>query len=81
MIAGFETPDSGSVSVGGDVLADANRSMPAHLRGIGIVAQDGALFPHLTVADNIGFGIPRSDRERTERVLSLLEMVNWNPVC
>lgn len=79
LIAGFETPDSGSVSVGGEVLADAAHSLPAHLRGIGIVAQDGALFPHLTVAENIGFGIRRGDRERNERVLSLLEMVELEP--
>lgn len=75
MIAGFETPDGGRVSVGGEMLADAATSVPAHLRSIGIVAQDGALFPHLTVADNIGFGISRTDRQRNERILSLLDMV------
>lgn len=75
MIAGFETPDEGSVCVNEELLADATCSVPAHLRGIGIVAQDGALFPHLTVADNIGFGIARGNRERRERILSLLDMV------
>src|SRR5690606_36012029 len=57
IIAGFETPDSGQVLLDGRDLT----RVPAHRRGIGYVAQEGALFPHLTIADNIGFGLGRSD--------------------
>jgi iron(III) transport system ATP-binding protein len=56
MIAGFEFPDSGSLSLNGQTLVDAP-AVPAHQRQIGYVPQDGALFPHMTVAANIGFGL------------------------
>jgi len=59
IIAGFDAPDSGRVSLDGRLLADGPRILPTHERGIGVVAQDGALFPHLTVAENIGFGLKR----------------------
>ena len=53
VIAGFEHPDAGAVWLGGRRLDD----VPAHLRGIGFVFQNFALFPHLTVRENIGFGL------------------------
>jgi iron(III) transport system ATP-binding protein len=49
--------------------------VPAHKRGIGIVSQDGALFPHLSVAENIGFGFERGAPDRERRIRELLEMV------
>ena len=49
--------------------------MPAHLRGIGLVAQDGALFPHLTIADNIGFGMGRHEPKRDTRIAELAYVV------
>jgi iron(III) transport system ATP-binding protein len=49
--------------------------VPAHKRGIGIVSQDGALFPHLSVADNIGFGFERGALDRAKRIIELLDMV------
>ncbi len=75
IIAGFEAPDAGQVLLGGELLADGAQSVPAHQRGIGYVPQDGALFPHLSVADNIGFGLPRHAPQRTTRITELLEMV------
>ncbi|TCL72965.1 ABC transporter ATP-binding protein [Rhizobium sp. BK251] len=75
IVAGFEQPDSGQVSLDGEVLAEGPLGIPAHRRGIGIVAQDGALFPHLSVGDNIGFGIARGATDRRKQVLELLEMV------
>ncbi|MCX7255211.1 MAG: ABC transporter ATP-binding protein [Polaromonas sp.] len=75
IIAGFEVPDSGRVSLGGQLLADGLNAIPAHKRGIGFVPQDGALFPHLTVADNVGFGLPRSTPGRAERIAELMDMV------
>lgn len=73
VIAGFERPDAGSVSLDGTVLTGP-RGVPAHKRGIGYVPQDGALFPHLSVGANIGFGLPRRERTR-DRIGGLLERV------
>ena len=75
MIAGFDAPDSGRVILDGQLLADGPRSIPAHRRGIGLVAQDGALFPHLSVTDNIGFALPRGEPRRDEQIVHLMTMV------
>jgi iron(III) transport system ATP-binding protein len=75
IIAGFEVPDSGQVILEGETLADGPAIVPAHRRGIGIVSQDGALFPHLSVAENIGFGIERNAPEREKRIRELIDMV------
>ncbi|WP_454852601.1 ABC transporter ATP-binding protein [Rhizobium binxianense] len=75
IVAGFEQQDAGRVTLDGEVLADGLASVPAHKRGIGIVSQDGALFPHLSVAENIGFGIARGAPDREKRIFDLLEMV------
>jgi iron(III) transport system ATP-binding protein len=76
IIAGFEVPDAGRVVLGGQLLADGPKAVPAHRRGIGYVPQDGALFPHLSVADNIGFGLARNDPERAQRIGELMDMVS-----
>lgn len=75
IIAGFETPDTGRVVMGERVLADGPDAVPAHRRGIGFVPQDGALFPHLSVADNVGFGLPRDTPQRLRRIDELMDMV------
>ena len=75
IIAGFEAPDSGRVSLGDKLLADGPELVPAHRRGIGFVPQDGALFPHLTVAENVGFGLARDTPQRNERIAELMDMV------
>ncbi|MBB3525215.1 MULTISPECIES: ABC transporter ATP-binding protein [Rhizobium] len=75
IIAGFEQPDVGRVTLDGEVLADGPATVPAHKRGIGIVSQDGALFPHLSVAENIGFGFERGAADREKRIVELLDMV------
>jgi iron(III) transport system ATP-binding protein len=72
LIAGFEALDGGSLTIGGRVLDDGSRSVPAQHRGVGYVPQDGALFPHLTVRANIAFGLSRSDRERVGELLDLV---------
>ena len=74
LIAGFEHPDSGSIRLGGAVVADGTAFVPAHRRGIGYVTQDGALFPHLTVHQNIQFGI-RSNSRRRHHAAAAAEMV------
>ena len=76
IIAGFEAPDAGRVVLQGDVLADGPVIVPAHQRGIGYVPQDGALFPHLSVADNVGFGLDKSAPERKARIDELMDMVS-----
>ena len=75
IIAGFEQPDIGRVTLNDEVLADGPATVPAHKRGIGIVSQDGALFPHLSVAENIGFGFERGAVDREKRIVELLDMV------
>jgi iron(III) transport system ATP-binding protein len=75
IIAGFEAPDQGRVTLDGVRLADGAEGIPAHRRSIGVVAQDGALFPHLTVADNIGFGLDRRALGRDAAIVALIELV------
>ena len=75
IIAGFEAPDAGCVSLGDQMLADGPLAVPAHRRGIGFVPQEGALFPHLSVADNIGFGLARNTPGRSARIAELTQMV------
>ena len=75
MIAGFEFPDKGSISLNGQTLVNGSTEVPAHQRLIGYVPQDGALFPHMTVADNIGFGLPGSAASKQDRIAELMDMV------
>ncbi|KTB61820.1 MULTISPECIES: ABC transporter ATP-binding protein [Pseudomonas] len=75
MIAGFEFPDTGSLTLNGQVLVDATHAVPAHQRQIGYVPQDGALFPHMTVADNIGFGLATQGEARHTRIAELMDSV------
>ncbi|MDP5226567.1 MULTISPECIES: ABC transporter ATP-binding protein [Arthrobacter] len=80
IIAGFEAPTTGRVSLSGEAVAGPDGWVPAHKRSIGYVAQDGALFPHLTVGQNIAFSlghIPRARRK--ERVAELMTMVRLDP--
>ncbi len=70
LVAGFEHPDSGSVWVAGRLVADAGTWVEPEDRRIGMVFQQGALFPHLTVAKNVAFGGARG--ERVHECLSLV---------
>ncbi|POZ60949.1 ABC transporter ATP-binding protein [Chromobacterium alticapitis] len=75
-IAGFETPDGGSVRLGGETMAGEGAAVPAHRRRVGMVFQDHALFPHLTAADNVAFGLSALRRAgRRERVAEMLALV------
>ena len=73
LIAGFERPDGGSVTVDRRLVAGAGAWVAPEARRVGMVFQDYALFPHLTVAANVGFGLPRRDRDG--RVPELLDVV------
>jgi iron(III) transport system ATP-binding protein len=79
MIAGFEFPDSGRMALHGQWLANEQGEVPAHQRNIGYVPQDGALFPHLNVADNIGFGLPGNSAAKRQQVAQLIERVALDP--
>ena len=74
LIAGFEAPDTGEIHLDGQLIANASAGVPAHRRNIGLVMQEGALFPHLTVLDNICFGI-RSESDGRAQALELMDMV------
>jgi iron(III) transport system ATP-binding protein len=73
-IAGLERIDEGSISVGGTVVAARGHHLPPERRSVGMVFQDWALFPHLDVGRNVGYGLPRRERNagRVERALDLV---------
>ena len=73
-LAGLERPDAGVIRVGDRVLSSPDVFVPAERRRIGMVFQDWALFPHLSVAGNVGFGLSRAER-REGRVDAALELV------
>lgn len=75
ILAGFETPDRGRIVMHGKSLFADDVFVPAHQRRIGYVPQEGALFPHLNVADNIAWGLDASREEKRRRVGALMEMV------
>ncbi len=73
LVAGFERPDAGAIEVAERAVSGARAWVPPEERRVGMVFQDYALFPHLTVAENVGFGIAR--RTRATRVPELLATV------
>jgi iron(III) transport system ATP-binding protein len=73
-IAGLERPDAGTVHLGERLLCGPGTFVAPERRQIGMVFQDGALFPHLTVAENVGYGLPRAERKGL-RVAEALAMV------
>jgi iron(III) transport system ATP-binding protein len=74
LVAGFERPDGGEILLDGRPVAGNGTWVPPERRRVGMVFQDYALFPHLTIAENVGFGLPR--RERAKRVPMLLALVD-----
>jgi iron(III) transport system ATP-binding protein len=77
LLAGLEQPDAGTIRVRGDVVAGNGESVQPDERDIGLIFQDFALFPHLSVSENIAYGLQeRSDDEIDERVEELLDLVD-----
>jgi iron(III) transport system ATP-binding protein len=76
LIAGFEIPSAGHIRLRDETVGSPGRNLPPEKRQIGMVFQDYALFPHLTIAGNIGFGLhnhsPIRAHERVEELLSLV---------
>jgi len=81
LAAGLEAPDEGAVMLDGHVVADAEHWVPPERRGVGLVFQGGALFPHLTAAENIGYGLqerPKQDRPAVvEEMLKLVGLPDY----
>jgi len=77
LIAGFEEPDEGEIRIEGDLVAGRAGWVPPERRRVGMVFQDYALFPHLTVAENVRFGLPR--RARAQRLPDVLDLVGLAP--
>jgi iron(III) transport system ATP-binding protein len=76
MIAGVERPDRGRIAIDGTEVYGAAGVLPPEARGVGLMFQDFALFPHLTVAGNIAFGLKGEAGAKAARVGELLEKVN-----
>jgi len=75
-IAGFEPVRAGRIALGGEVLSTPQAMRPPERRGVGLMFQDYALFPHLDVAGNIGFGLAKAGHAaRTARIAELLALV------
>jgi iron(III) transport system ATP-binding protein len=74
VLAGFDQPDAGTVRIGDQVVDGPGAHVPPERRRIGYVPQEGSLFPHLTVAANVSFGLPAGQR-RGPRAGELLEAV------
>jgi iron(III) transport system ATP-binding protein len=77
MIAGLETPTEGTITIDGERVVGARESVPPEQRDVGLVFQEYALFPHLTVGENVAFGLGDADRDAVaDRVGELLELVD-----
>ena len=76
LIAGFDSVGGGSIVLDGEILSDSSKTVAPEKRSIGIVPQDSALFPHLNVSQNIGFGLSGFSKEaKAERVSELLRLI------
>jgi iron(III) transport system ATP-binding protein len=75
LIAGFETPDAGTIVLNGVAVAGNGRWLPPEERKVGMVFQDYALFPHLTLLGNVLFGLSGSKREKERKAMEVLAKV------
>ncbi len=79
VVAGFERPDDGTVELDGRVVASPSMAIPPERRRVGIVPQEGALFPHLSVAANVAYGLRRRNGRhgRVDDVLALVGLADY----
>ena len=78
IVAGVERQDSGEIHVDGALVCDGTRSLPPEHRNIGMMFQDFALFPHLSVLENVAFGLRGANSARKIRAHEMLERVDLN---
>ena len=77
LIAGLETPTGGEIRLAGELVSSSALVVPPARRGIALVPQEGALFPHLSVAENVGFGLQRLTKpDRQQRIAEMLDLVS-----
>ena len=74
LIAGLETPDAGIIRLNGEVVSSINNFVPPEKRKVGLVFQDYALFPHMTLLKNVLYGISK-DKNKNERAQEVLNLV------
>ncbi len=77
LIAGFERPDSGTIMIGDRLVVGPQLFVPPEQRQVGMVFQNYALFPHLSVADNVAYGLARKEN-RQARMREVLDLVGLN---
>ncbi|PKI14127.1 ABC transporter ATP-binding protein [Colwellia sp. 12G3] len=81
-IAGFSKPSKGKIVIDGNLLSDGEHTVPAEQRQVGMIFQDYALFPHLTVKENIAFGISKLSKveqlEQIDHLLSILKLDDYS---
>ena len=78
LIAGFEEPDDGIINIAGRTVSGASANTAPERRRVGMVFQEGALFPHLSVEQNIAYGLPKG-QGRDERVGEILDLIGLSP--
>lgn len=79
LISGLEAPSSGEISINGKIVVNDSIFIQPEHRGVGMLFQDYALFPHMSVVENIGFGLHKLNKShRKERIKEVLELVNLN---
>jgi iron(III) transport system ATP-binding protein len=79
LIAGFEELDAGSIEINGQIVAGDRQQIPPEKRRAGMVFQDYAIFPHLSVAQNVGFGLP-GGRDKKQHVRESLQLVGLDGI-
>ena len=77
LISGFDQPDAGEILLDGVCVSSPSQFVSPERRGIGYVPQDGALFPHLTIAQNIAFGLKRGSDARVAEMLELVGLKGY----
>jgi putative ABC transport system ATP-binding protein len=75
LIAGFERPSKGSITYKGNIISGVSTFAPPHKRGIGLVVQEKALFPHLNSLDNVMFGLKGSKEAKATQALAFLNLL------
>ena len=75
VVTGFQPPTAGTVVLDDETVAGEGAWTPPERRRIGYVAQEGNLFPHLSIASNVAFGLPRAERKDTHRIAELLDLL------